>query len=312
MTGIGLSARPGRAIALKLSSVFLFVVMSGLIKATSAEVPPGEAVFFRSFCAIPVIVAWLWVRGDLWQGLRTSWPMGHVWRGLIGTSAMGMTFAGLGILPLPEVTAIGYATPIFTVILAAFMLGERIRMVRFGAVLVGLVGVLIMIWPRLGSGEGLQDTAALGASLILGATLARALVQIHVRRLVRTEHTAAIVFYFSLTASALSLLTLPFGWTLPSPHTLALLVTAGLLGGVAQILITSSYRYGPASMLAPFDYTSMLFAIVIGYVWFVEVPTAPMLTGAVLVIAANCLVIWREWRLGLDRAKARAVTDPKS
>ncbi len=305
------SHRPGLAIGLKLAAIFLFTAMSALVKATSDVVPPGEAVFFRSFFAIPVIVVWLALRGDLARGLIAKQPMNHVWRGVLGTSAMGMTFAGLGLLPLPEVTAIGYATPIFTVILAALMLGERIRLIRISAVAMGLVGVLIMIWPRLGGGAGLQDGATLGAALILAATMARALVQIHIRKMVQTENTAAIVFWFSATASVLSLLTLPFGWVMPDVGTLAVLVLIGLVGGVAQILVTSSYRFGPASMLAPIDYASMIFAILIGYVWFAELPTLVMLIGASLVIAGNILVIWRERQLGIQRSKARSVTDPK-
>lgn len=306
------SHRPGLAIALKVTAVFWFMIMAALIKATSTEVPPGEAVFFRSFFAIPVILVWLTLRGELRNGLITQEPMRHVWRGILGTTAMGLTFAGLGMLPLPEVTAIGYAAPIFTVILAALMLGERIRLVRITAVLLGLVGVIIMLWPRLGSGVSLQDSATFGAVLILVATLARALVQIHVRKMVQTEHTAAIVFYFSATASVLSLISLPFGWVVPSLNTLLLLGLAGVLGGMAQILVTSAYRFGAASMLAPVDYVSMLFAILIGFVWFHELPTTVMLVGASLVIAGNILVIWREHQLGLERGRARAVSDPKS
>ncbi|MDF1715255.1 MAG: DMT family transporter [Antarcticimicrobium sp.] len=306
------SHRPGLAVALKLSAIFLFSVMAALVKATSEDVPAGEAVFFRSFFAIPVILVWIAAKGELRSGLIAHRPMGHFWRGIIGTSAMGMTFAGLGLLPLPEVTAIGYATPIFTLILAAVMLGERIRMVRISAVLVGLVGVLIMVWPRLGGGAGLHDAAALGALLILGSTMLRALVQIHIRRMVETERTSAIVFYFSATASVLSLLTAPFGWVMPAGETALQLVLAGIVGGMAQILLTSSYRFGPASMLAPYDYASMLFAILIGYAWFGEVPTLVMLSGAALVIAGNILVIWREHHLGLLRARARSVSDPKA
>jgi len=306
------SHRPDLAVALKLSAIFLFSVMAALVKATSEDVPAGEAVFFRSFFAIPVILVWIAAKGELRSGLIAHRPMGHFWRGIIGTSAMGMTFAGLGLLPLPEVTAIGYATPIFTLILAAVMLGERIRMVRISAVLVGLVGVLIMVWPRLGGGAGLHDAAALGALLILGSTMLRALVQIHIRRMVETERTSAIVFYFSATASVLSLLTAPFGWVMPAGETALQLVLAGIVGGMAQILLTSSYRFGPASMLAPYDYASMLFAILIGYAWFGEVPTLVMLSGAALVIAGNILVIWREHHLGLLRARARSVSDPKA
>lgn len=305
------SHRPGLAIALKCAAVFLFTAMAALIKAASAEVPAGEAVFFRSAFAIPVILVWLAARGELRNGLITRNPMGHVWRGLLGTSAMGMTFAGLGLLPLPEVTAIGFAAPIFTLILAALLLGETIRAIRISAVVIGLLGVLIMLWPRLGAGGSVQDGATLGALLVLAATFCRSLVQIHIRRLVQTEHTAAIVFYFSVTASVLSLLTLPFGWVVPSAETLGMLMIAGVGGGIAQILVTSSFRFGPASMLAPYDYMSMLFALIIGYVWFDEVPTIVMLTGAALVIAGNAVVIWRERQLGLERARARSVTDPK-
>ncbi len=305
------SHRPILAIALKSTAVFWFMVMAALIKATSQDVPPGQAVFFRSFFAIPVILVWLALRGELRHGLITRNPMNHILRGVLGASAMGMTFAGLGLLPLPEVTAIGYATPIFAVILAALVLGERIRVIRISAVLLGLAGVLIMVWPRLSGGASLRDAAAFGAVLILIATMARATVQILVRKMVETEHTAAIVFYFSVTASCLSLLTLPFGWVIPPANTVGLLVLAGLLGGIAQILVTSAYRFGAASMLAPVDYSSMLFAILIGYVWFDELPTPVMLAGAVLVIAGNILVIWREHRLGLERGRARSLTDPK-
>ena len=305
------SHRPMLGILLKVVAIGLFTAMSGVIKATADHVPPGEAVFFRSFFAIPVIVAWLAVRGDLRHGLKARNPMKHFWRGILGTSAMGLTFTGLGLLPLPEVTAIGYATPIFTVLLAALLLKEKIRLVRISAVVLGLLGVLVMIWPRLGGGADLSDAAAIGALCILIATIARAFVQIHIRKMVQTEHTAAIVFYFSLTASLLSLLTLPFGWVVPNWEVTAMLIGAGLVGGVAQILVTSSYRFGPASMLAPYDYSSMLFAILIGYFWFAELPTLVMLIGAGLVIAGNIVVIWRESRLGLERGKARALTDPK-
>ncbi|MEQ6249375.1 DMT family transporter [Sulfitobacter sp. HNIBRBA3233] len=305
------SARPALGVALKITAIFLFTCMSAIIKSTSDEIPPGEQVFFRSLFAIPIILAWLAQRGQLKIGLKAKKPMGHVWRGLFGTTAMGLTFGGLGLLPLPEVTAIGFATPIFTVLLAALMLGERIRFLRISAVAVGLVGVIIILWPRFG-GARLDHMATIGALMILGATLMRSLVQIHLRQLVQNEHTAAIVFYFSATATVLSLFTLPFGWVVPTGQTALLLVSAGLVGGVAQILVTSSYRFGSVSMLAPYDYTSMLFAIVLGYVIFGELPTVMMLAGASLVIVAGVLVIWREHQLGMERGKIRAVSVPKS
>ncbi|MEM7089470.1 MAG: DMT family transporter [Pseudomonadota bacterium] len=305
------SHRPVLAVSLKLSALLLFTAMQALVKALSEDFPPGEMVFFRSLFAIPVILAWLIARGELAQGFIVRKPMGHFWRGVLGTSAMGLTFTGLSLLPLPEVTAIGYATPIFTLILAALMLGERIRMIRIGAVVLSLLGVLIMIWPRLGSSD-LEVAATLGALCVLAATVARAFVQIHIRQLVQVDHPAAIVFYFCVTGTFLSGLTVFWGWTVPTWQQAALLIAMGLTGGVAQILVTSSYRFGQASMLAPYDYTSMLFAIFIGYIWFNELPTLAILIGAALVIAGNVVVIWREHQLGLERNKDRSVNDPKA
>jgi drug/metabolite transporter (DMT)-like permease len=304
--------RPLRGIAYKVVSVIVFITMASLIKATAPNVPSGEAVFFRSFFAMPVIVVWLALRRELSTGFRASNPMGHVWRGLVGTIAMGLGFAGLGYLPLPEVTAIGYAAPLLTVIFAAMFLGEDVRAFRISAVALGLIGVLIVVWPRLSitSGDHLSQAQAFGAILVLGGAVFAALAQVFVRKLVNTEKTPAIVFYFSLTATVLSLATLPFGWVIPTATEAALLVGAGLLGGVGQIFLTSSYREADASVVAPFDYASMIFALAIGYFVFAEVPTATMLIGATVVVAAGCLIIWRERKLGIERAKQRKAMTP--
>ena len=305
--------RPLRGIALKLASVLVFIVMSSLIKATAQHVPAGQAVFFRSFFAIPVIVAWLAMRRELSSGFKAVAPLGHVWRGLMGTLAMGLGFAGLAYLPLPEVTAIGYAAPLLTVIFAAMFLGEEVRVFRIASVALGLAGVLVVVLsPRLTVLDGASGHAeALGAMLVLGGAMFAALAQVFVRKLVLTERTPAIVFYFSLTATTLSLVTIPFGWVIPTPTEAALLVTAGLLGGVGQILLTSSYREADASLVAPFDYASMLFALGIGYFVFAEVPTWTMLGGASLVVTAGCLIIWRERKLGLERARGRKAMTPQ-
>ena len=304
--------RPLTGIALKLISVTLFITMSALIKAASGHVPPGEAVFFRSACAIPVILIWLAWRGDLRTGLKVASPIGHFWRGFVGTAAMGMSFAGLGLLPLPEVTAISYAAPLLVVVFAAMFLNEQVGVYRIGAVAIGLVGVLIVLAPRLSalSGPMVETAQAVGAMVVLTGAICAALAQIYVRKLVQTEETSAIVFYFSITSTALSLLTIPFGWVLPSWFELGLLVTAGILGGLGQIFLTSSYRFADASVVAPFDYASILFALSIGYFVFDEVPTRAMITGAALVILAGCLIILRERQLGIQRNKARAARTP--
>ena len=304
---------PLKGIALKICSVITFITMASLIKATAQHVPAGQAVFFRSVFALPVILAWLAVWGDLRTGLKAASPMGHFWRGFVGTAAMGLGFAGLGLLPLPEVTAIGYAAPLMTVILAAMFLGEQVRLFRLGAVALGMVGVLIVLGPRLSafSGDIVEKTAALGAMLILTGALCAALAQIYIRKLVQSEQTSAIVFYFSVTSASLSLLTLPFGWVLPTGQEAAFLILAGLLGGMGQIFLTSAYRFAPASVVAPFDYASMLFAILIGMFFFNEIPDLRTIGGAALVILAGVIIIWREHQLGLERGRARRGMTPQ-
>ncbi|ARE83485.1 Riboflavin transporter [Roseovarius sp. EC-HK134] len=305
--------RPLTGISLKLISVMLFITMSSLIKATAAHVPPGEAVFFRSFFAIPVILVWLTLRGDLRTGLKATSPLNHFWRGFVGTAAMGLSFAALGMLPLPEVTALGYAAPLLVVVFAAMFLNEQVGVVRIGAVALGLGGVLIVLAPRLTalSGPTVETVQAVGAMLALTGAICAALAQIYVRKLVQTEETSAIVFYFSVTSTVLSFLTIPFGWVMPTGPELGLLVLAGLLGGLGQIFLTSSYRFADASVVAPFDYASILFALGIGYFIFDEVPTRAMLTGASLVILAGILIIWRERQLGIRRNKARSARTPE-
>ena len=223
------------AVGLKLGSVTLFVVMAALIKAGSDEVPPGEAVFFRAFFSLLVIVAWLVLRGNFWGGIATHDKAGHAWRGGVGTFAMLCMFTALGLLPLPEVTAIGYAKPLMVVVFAALILGERVRIYRLGAVGLGLVGVLIILWPRLSAlGAGTTDGQVLGSMLVLVGASSAALAQVFIRRMVGTESVSAIVFWFSLTSSVLALLTLPWGWVMPSPLVALYLVLAGVIGALRR------------------------------------------------------------------------------
>ncbi len=301
------------AVLLKLAAVATFVAMQALIKATDGRVPPGEVVFFRSLFAFPVIIVWLAWRRELRVGLKTDNLMGHVWRGMIGTLSMGLGFSGLTMLPLPEVTALGYAAPILVVVFAAMFLGEEVRLFRLSAVALGMVGVLIVLSPRLttltaGQVEAVQ---ALGAALVLMSAIFAALAQIFIRKLVMRERAATVVFYFTLSSMLLALLTLPFGWVVPSGMDAALLVGAGTLGGIGQGLATSAYRFAPASVVAPFDYASMLLAIAIGYVIFAEVPTRTTLGGAALIVVAGIVIIWREHQLGVERDRARRAMPPQ-
>jgi drug/metabolite transporter (DMT)-like permease len=266
----------------------------------------GEVVFFRSTFALLPLLAWLAWEGDLINAVRTRNVAGHFKRGLIGTSGMYLGFAALSYLPLHDAIAIGYASPLIVVILAALLLNEKVRAYRWTAVAVGFVGVLIMLSPYLKletfSG-GLAAGPTLGALCAFAGAFCSAGAMIQVRRLTATETTGAIVFYFFILASALSLCTLLFGWHRPDAADLGLFVVSGILGGIGQILVTQSYRHADTSVIAPFEYTTMIWALLVGWFVFGELPVPAVVAGATIVVAAGLLVVWRERRLGLIRLK---------
>ena len=305
--------RPLVGIVLKICSVVAFVAMSALIKS-AGEVFTGQVVFFRSlFAIIPVVLVMTW-RRELKTAFYTHRPVSHILRGLVGVSSMGLGFFALTKLPLPEWVAINYAQPLIVVVFSALFLGETVRIFRWTAVAVGFVGVVIVSWPKLtllSSGAELGQGEAIGVVAVLMSAAISAVAMLLVRRLVLTEQSATIVFWFSATSTVAGLATLPFGWSPLVWSQAAILVGAGLCGGVGQILMTESYRHADMSTIAPFEYTSMILAIVIGYFVFAEVPTAYTLVGGAVVVCAGLFIIWREQRLGLQRAPARKVMPPQ-
>ena len=284
---------------LKVTAVLLFTAMFTCVKATADVVPPGEAVFFRSFFTLAPVLAYIWLKGETLAAVKTKNPVGHAWRGLLSAMAMLLNFTAVGLLPLPDVIAIGYAMPLFTTIFAAILLSEIVRGYRWGAIVVGLAGVLIVMWPRLEflRGDVSQWSQLLGAVSAVSAAALVGLGLVVVRMLVAGEKTAAIVFYFSVYCTLGSLLTLPFGWVVPDPQTAFILVMSGITGGTAQILLTESIRYAEMSTLAPFEYVSMLASIAIGYYLFGDIPTLWMYVGASLVIGAGLFMIYREQQI---------------
>jgi drug/metabolite transporter (DMT)-like permease len=310
--GVSIKGGPLRGIALKVASVCCFVVMATMLKATHT-IPAGEMVFFRSFFALLPVLIWLALNGRLANAFATDRPVGHVVRGLIGVSSMGLGFFALTRLPLPEATAISYASPLIIVILSALLLRERVYVFRWTTVLVGLVGVLIILWPRLtvfSGPAGALDASTIGALAAFVAACLSAFAMLQVRKLVQTERTEAIVTYFFISASVLSLFTIPFGWVMPTPEQAALLIGAGFFGGIGQLLLTSCYRYADMSVIAPFEYVSLLLTIIIGFVIFADIPTISMLTGSFIIVCSGIAVILRERWLGLERTRAKEASTP--
>jgi drug/metabolite transporter (DMT)-like permease len=308
-----------KGIAFKVISAALFAVMQALIRSLGARYPVGQVVFYRSvFAIIPLVLVYAW-RGELAAVVRTERPLGQAGRGVLSIAGMFFNFGAVARLPLVESNAIAFSSPLFTVTLAALILNERVRVYRWSAVVIGFVGVLVVLSPHL-SGEELTAAVA-GATNLIGVVYAicgsvtNAGTAIQTRRLAQSESTSSIVFYFSVSCALAGLATLPFGWITPSIGETVALISIGVLGGTGHIFLTESYRFASASLVAPFDYTAMIWALVLGYAMFGETPTAEIIGGSAIIAAAGLFVIWRERQLaamrrrdGLAPAPTRAAT----
>ena len=292
-----------KAVALKVISALLFAVMSAFVRHLGERFPIGQLVFFRSLLAIPpVVLIYAW-RNELMAAVRTSRPFGHVTRGVVAIGAMFCNFSALAYLPIVDATAISFVAPLITVALSTILLKENVRIYRWSAVVVGFFGVLIMLAPNFD--PALQGALATGGVLFaLGGAFCNAGSIIQTRRLTRTETTSSIVLYFSLICALAGLATWPFGWISPTWLEVAILVAIGSCGGIGHLLLTESYRLAPASTIAPFDYTSIVWAFLLGYFFFGELPTIYVFIGAAIIIAAGLFVLWRERQLGLTRMRA--------
>lgn len=278
-------AAVGRGIAFMLLAVVVFSTQDALIKWLSPTYPVMELVFFRSlFAFVPLLPAI--IRSGR-AAIRTQRPLGQAGRALVGLVSMIGFFWCFGHMPLADVFGIAFASPLFVTALSVPLLGERVGVRRWSAVSVGFIGVLIMVRPD----SGLVDW---NSWIALLSTFLYALALIFLRNLGKTEGTVSIVFYVTLTTTIASALTLPFQWVTPSPVDAVLLVAIGLMGGSAQLAITRAFRLAPAAVVAPFDYTALVYVGIIGYVVWGEVPTAMFLIGAAIVIASGLYILYRE------------------
>jgi drug/metabolite transporter (DMT)-like permease len=296
-------------IALKIASTIAFIAMSTQIKLVGDGYPLGQVVFFRAFFALVPLLLWLSWHGELVEVVRTSKPSRHLRRCIAGTCGMFSGFAGLTLLPLPDATAIGYAAPLITTALAALILKEKVRASRWSAVAIGFIGMMIMLSPHLSGPDGfgeMKPGPALGALASLGGAAFAAIASIEVRKLARLEErTGAIVFYFSIVTSAAGFLTVFLGWKMPTTPDLLIMIGSGIMGGVGQILLTASFKHADASVIAPFDYMSLIWALLIGWFLFGQVPESRVLIGAGIVVGAGLFVIWRERRRGIMLRRER-------
>lgn len=304
---------PLLGIGLKLIAVVLFTVMLALIKGHS-QYPLTVIIFYRSFFALVVLIIWLGWRDAFPRALYTRRLPAHLVRSVSGIGSMFFIFAAYKLLPLADATAIGYAQPLMVAVLAAIFLHERITRLRMVSIATGFAGVIVMLWDHLGgAGTGATVQSLYGAfCALMGAALV-AVAFIQIRRLTQTEDTGAIAFYFQATTTLAAvvlmlaavvwpgegpLATIIQGqaWVWPRAFDWIALIGIGVLGGIGQILMTQGFRYADASILAVFDYSSLIWAVLIGLMIFGEVPTIFVMAGAAIVIASGLIVVWEEDR----------------
>ncbi len=281
-----------RAILCVLASSAFFNVAAALVKAASPGLPVAEVVLFRSLCSVLILLPMLRGNGG-WSALRTNRPGAHLLRLAAGFCGMYAAFYGYATLPIATVTALGFSMPIFLTLLSVPLLHERISATRAAVVAVGLAGVLIVLRPW-------EDNAGqpVGPALVVMAGVAAwALAMISIRRMGQSgERNVTIVLLFSIGSTLLAaLLTIPV-WVTPTVPQFIALIGVGVISTAAQLLMTEGYRSGEATMLAPFEYGAILYAVLLGWLVWNEVPGGWEFIGIGVLVLSGLFSWWREGR----------------
>jgi drug/metabolite transporter (DMT)-like permease len=298
-----LAVAPGtRAVTWAVGAGLSFTLMGIMVKLLGTRLDSLQVTFFRAAFGLATILPFAIAAGPV--ALRTRRPWGHVARGAFGAAGMFSGFYSLTHLPLATATAYSFTKPLFLVVLAALVLGERVRARRMAATAVGFVGVLIMLRPHAGI-EFAQVVALIGAAMVAGVVVA-------IKLLVRTERPVTVMFYFGVLSTVITLIPALFVWRMPTGFELVLLMAVGFIGATGQSAMIRAYSLAEATVIGPLDYLRLVYAIVFGFLVFVEVPDLITLAGASVIVAATLYIAHREARLGkpaipptIDPAPAR-------
>jgi drug/metabolite transporter (DMT)-like permease len=276
-----------RGILIMILGVALFAVMDALVKHLTSGYSVPQVMFFRTLGALPVVMmlasrlprAQLAIRGGIFFVLRCFFGIGAIY----------FFMRAVHNLPLAEVSAIGFAVPIIITGLSAVLLREKVGVHRWGAVIFGFIGILIILKP---GGEVLS----VGALWAIGAVMCFAFSMLAVRCLRGKMGVVAISFYFTVVGVVISGVALPFVWVPPSISDAGVLLAMGMIGGLAQLCLTTAMQTAPPSVVAPFEYMGLIFTTGIGYVFFDELPAVSVFYGAPLVVGAGLFIMYREGR----------------
>lgn len=286
-----------RAILLVLLATVAFSLSAAFAKAIGGRVPVSEVILFRNLFAIPALLPVVLVSGGV-AALATRNPMSHAARTLFGMMGMIGAFYGYVHLPIATVTALGFTMPLFLTVLSVPLLGETVGWRRGLAVLVGFAGVLTMVRP----GGAAMQGAGLAVTLCLLGSVGWALAMITIRKMGEAgESSVAIVFWFAVGSAALAgIASLPV-WVWPTVVEWALLLGIGLISALAQVVMTSAYRTGETTLLAPFEYAAIIWTTTLGAVVWSELPDTWDFLGIAVLVTAGIYIWHREVTLGVRR-----------
>jgi drug/metabolite transporter (DMT)-like permease len=289
-----------RGAALMLAATALFTFMGALVKLLGERIPFPEIMFFRSLVALPVVLFIVWRLGQGFALATQRFPQ-HLLRATTGTLAMGCSFFALTVLPLAEHSALTFTTPLFVTLLAIPFLGERVGVHRFAAVALGFLGILVIAVGQGAFQGAVEAWVAIGMAVAVLHGVFSAMTTLLVRSLSSTERSTTIVLWQSLLMTAFTGMTLPFLWVTPGWDELWLLLAVGLVGGVAQVLLTEAFASAQVSSLGAYSYTGILWAVLLGWIVFGDVPGAMTFLGAGLIVLASLYILHREIRRGAKR-----------
>ena len=280
--------RPLLGIAMMLIGIAGFAVMDATIKWLTAEYPVPQVIALRSWFGLPILILLAMREGGL-AALKTRRPLVHIGRYLLVLLLSLSFFWALSKMKLVDAVAIAFATPLIITALSVPLLREPVGLRRWIAIGVGFCGVLIMLRP----GMGVFQWAALAA---LGSAVVYALLMITTRAFKNTESTASLMLYPQLGISLTGLLMVQYFWVTPPLLDLALFALAGFFGSIGVLCLTHAFRMAPAATIAPFEYTALLWATLLGYLVWGELPDSITILGASIVGASGLYIIYRETR----------------
>lgn len=285
--------RIGFGIACALTGLFGMSIMDACAKLLGAGYAISQVILGRNAVGVLVILIFVMVSSP---GLRSLQPHRHdllLLRTALNLGAAFLFFTGLRFLPLADAFAIAFTAPLFITALSVPLLGEQVGLRRWTAVLLGFAGVLVVMQPG-------TESFRIEALLPLGAAFCYALTMLVGRKMSRHMTTSAIMFWPSLGAVLATLLMMPSQWQTPNLSDLGVFAVMGVVGTLGMSLITQGYRYAPAAVIAPFDYSALLWAVILGWVLWKDVPGPPVWLGSSILIASGLYILHRETRKPKD------------